>query len=196
VSISTRKIKPSDCILAFGIPTSEGAFRADRARNDKDFAGLFSSWARYDNEFVDHLTTIEPMFRGLGVRVVHQLSLSRFGELLNTAEVFILFSHWLDNRIELSDGLRDVIDVVNAVPSNYEKILDLCVCRSEPLVGALRAGRPKCLIRYVAEQSVIPRYWLFFFLVVFKYLNSRQASYLEAVEVAVREFLAGGNRNK
>jgi hypothetical protein len=133
---------------------------------------------------------VEPIFRELGVRVVHRLTLSRYGELINTAEVFILFSHWSDNCIEFADGLRKVADVASIIPVNYDKILDLCVCRSEPLVSAVRGTRPHCLVRYVAERAVIPRDWLLFFMVLFRYLSDRRVSYIQALEVVVQEFLS------
>src|SRR5205085_2432337 len=105
-------IKPLDCILAFGIPTDEQSFRSDRNRQDKDFATHFSTWARYKSEFVDHLTTVEPIFRQLGVSVVHQLTLCRYRELVSTSEVFILFSHWSGNSIEFADNLWSVQEVI------------------------------------------------------------------------------------
>ena len=194
--IATRIVRPSECILGFGIPTSETCFRQDLGRHDKDFAKRFELWTRYRSEFVSDLNTVGPQMSALGVQVVHELTVGRFGALVNAATVFILFSHWNGEAVEFADGLQSTTTVAQVIPTDYAGILDLCVCRSESLASKVRSTRPKCLVRHVVGTEITPSYWLFFMLVLFKVLQNQPMSYLDGVERVVKEFLSGGRRRK
>jgi hypothetical protein len=185
--VATKIVKPRDCILAFGIPTSEADFRADLRSVCKDFARNFNGlWARYEAEFIDPLVKVERIIRNLDTRVVHGLTLARFGALVATADVFILFTHWIGEQVEFADGLQPIAPIVEAIPQTYAGILDLCVCRSDRFAAAVRSARTGCLVRHVAERAVTPAYWLYFFMVLFKYLEHHDTSYLNAVAEVIR----------
>jgi hypothetical protein len=59
--ISKKIIKPENCVLAFGIPTTKEAFSKDQTHDNKDFAKRFIGvLARYDYEIVSNIKKIDP----------------------------------------------------------------------------------------------------------------------------------------
>lgn len=199
--VLTRIVKPCECAIAFGIPTSEEAFRRDVSRPDKDFARHFGGlWSRYNFEFVSVLRGIEPAMRRLRVPIVQNLDRGHFQALTRSASVVILFSHWCDQGIEFADGLCSVSVVAETVAPEFEGILDLCVCRSTELAAAVRSKR-RCIVRHTVDvvdpassvtpipSEVTPEYWLYFFMMLFKHLDQVDTSYPSAFEHVMNLFL-------
>jgi hypothetical protein len=48
--------------------------------------------------------------------------------------------------VEFADGLRTVPEVVDAVPTDFDGVLDLTVCNSVILGEAIKRERPRCLV--------------------------------------------------
>jgi hypothetical protein len=186
-NIAKRVIKPERCVLAFGIPLSEGDFKRDLDRNDENFAKHFDrEWTRYFEEVVHYFEMIRPRLIELGVTVRPRLTLDDFGALFKEQfEVIILFSHWDKklNAVEFYDGFVPYHAIIERVPVDFDRILDLSVCHPDPLVDALEVGRPQCLIRRAKRgKKVIPRDWLYFFLALFTHLKDQDLTYIQAVE--------------
>jgi hypothetical protein len=114
------------------------------------------------------------------------LTLQKFGDLFNSeaTDVVILFAHWDTDSIEFFDGPTNVASIVEKVPRTYMGILDLCVCRQDQLPIALRRERPDCVIGFT-NKGATPYLWLYFYVLVFKYLNEYDMTYFEAFEKAV-----------
>src|SRR4051812_38962507 len=66
----TSITEPKDCVLVFGIPTSEQEFREDLSRSDKDLARRFRTWGRYRSEVVDELVRTNRCLAPLDVQFV------------------------------------------------------------------------------------------------------------------------------
>jgi hypothetical protein len=199
--ISRRVVKPSDCVLAFGIPTTRAGFRAAEESANADFAKRFlGGWAQYHAQFVIDLETVEPLLRNWGVTVLHEATLGDFARALEGPfDVAILFSHWHEDAVEFRDGLESTSAIMSAVPAAYSGILDLCVCHPLTLVKELRMHRGNCIVKYLATEAA-PHYWLYFYRTLFSQLNSRSLTYLGAIEEVACAFLdsalakRGGNR--
>lgn len=192
VPISQKIIKPADCILGFGIPTARAAFFADQQNPKKDFARRFDGiWNKYYFQIVKNLEKLLPIYEEAGLRVVHNMSLADFGAFFSDSKnkVIILFSHWHEDQVEFADGLVEIEAIVDKIPLNYEGIIDLCVCHPTQLSLAIREKRPYCLVRYIPREAT-PAFWLYFYVVLFRYLEQKDISYLQALEDVIKQFLS------
>jgi hypothetical protein len=96
-SILRSIVKPADCILAFGIPTSREDFLKDLESENKDFAGTIpGKWPQYEVAVMRVLQEFLPAMRDLGVHIVHRLTIRDFGNLFRESSVkaIVLFTHW------------------------------------------------------------------------------------------------------
>lgn len=193
--ISRKIIKPEDCVLAFGIPTTEKDFVEKQKQFDRGFSHIFAekfgerALDEYIYQILNDLRTVEPVLTNLGLKVIHKLKLKEFGELFkhNKYDVIILFSHWENNAVEFADGFADETGILGQIPEAFSGIVDFCVCNPRPLTINLRIERPNCLIRY-SKNPAMPFFWLYFYLVLFKHLKQQDKTYLEAMEDVVHEF--------
>jgi hypothetical protein len=191
VSISKKIIKPENCVLAFGIPTSKEVFFNAQNHPNKDFAKKFKGiWAKYDLEIVSNIQKIDPILSELGATVVHNLTLDDFGNLFHNQkyDVIILFSHWKANAIEFHDGLAEIPAIINRIPTDFSGIIDLSVCHPEQLTIDLRKERPNCLVRFT-NQDATPYLWLSFYRALLHHLKQHERTYLEALEEVIAAFL-------
>jgi len=189
-------IRPEQCVIAFGIPLTETGFRADLARDDKDFAKQFQYWGRYHSEIASTVERLEPVLRGLGVQVVRDVPLNEFGQLFRKPEfrVVTLFSHWQkadgvqEASVEFADGLKKVSSIVDEVPDSFSGVIDLCVCHPDELAAALRKRCPQGLVKDTSVQAT-PSFWLHFYHALFTFLRSTGATYFDAVTRVIEEFV-------
>lgn len=181
--------------MAFGIPISKERFRQHQLSEKADFAKRFINWSQYHYQFVSNIERISPIISQLGVSVIQDLTLKDFESLFNKKKinVIILFSHWNTNSIEFDDGLADLQSIVNKIPLDFYGILDLCVCHPEKLTKMLRKFRPNCLVKYTHKKAT-PFLWVYFYMVLFKYLKDHNVTYLTALEKVIKEFLTDRKR--
>jgi hypothetical protein len=193
--VSRRIVAPGDCVLSFGIPTSEEEFyEAKHNPGNRDFVvNNYWAWQKYYIDIVRHLESAEPAIRSTGARIVRSLTLAQFARLLSEERVtvLILFSHWKDDSVEFADGVFKVSDVIDCIPDDYSGIIDLGICHPISLAREVQTRKPGCLVRYT-DTVATPYYWLHFYVVVFKLLNESRLTYLKAVEAAVDAFLTKG----
>ena len=194
-NISERIIKPENCAVAFGIPTSKQAFERDGSDEvaNKEFAKLYRwAWGKFEAEIVNPFEKVVPVITGLGVEVCAEATLEDFGQLVRNErfDVVVLFSHWGDESIEFHDGFAQVPSIIEKIPSDFDRILDLSVCHPKSLVEALRRERPDCLIRHIElEKEVTPGIWMYFYLALFKHLKHSDVTYLKALLDVIEAFL-------
>lgn len=171
--------------MGFGIPTTERRFRdslvngcGPRRRFVERFDGLLGP---YVNEVIAPCQRFTSYFARLGVRVVHDLTLAGYSDLFrgDAVRVVILFSHFEDDAIELSDGFADAAAIVGATPEDFAGLLDLNVCHPRLLMPVLRQSRPRCDFRWV-DTEMTPAVWLLFFWKLFRRLGKNPRSYLDA----------------
>jgi len=194
-SVVRIPLKPSSCTLGFGIPTSLREY--DRQKKAHESHGE-------DHENHDFIFSVErnhypavfrfdrflPEIAATGARIEPVLTLEKFGALLGEqVSVLTLFAHQKDDRVEFADGLATIPQIVEAVPRDYVGILDLCVCQSPELARRLRYERSNiALIRYI-EKAATPWRWLWFYLILFKILQTENSSWPNAFDKTLKAFL-------
>ncbi|HWM91273.1 MAG TPA: hypothetical protein VN493_10940 [Thermoanaerobaculia bacterium] len=180
--IAKRITLPEDCVLGFGIPTSQEGFRASwRRGSPQSFARSFRGTAAYHAQVIAPFRRLESQFRKLGAHLVPDLTLGQYASLFQDrrTHAVILFSHWGGDFIEFRDGPVGIDAFIQAIPADFAVILDLCVCHPVDLISPLRASRPYCLIPYIGTRAT-PVYWLYFYRDLFRCLRNGSRSYLSA----------------
>ena len=209
VSRENELLEPGRCALVFAIPTSREAFFSDVAAPEKELAKLHS-WGQYYREVISVCERVVPAIKRSGVQVYKDGTAACLTELFEKERVacLVLFAHWMepnkaveaeslspvqgqkrstlletaqDACIELSDGPVTINEFVQMVPGGFRGVIDLCVCHPAGLAEALAKSRPNCDVKHITKQAT-PRFWLFFYLALFKYLERKNTTYQAAVE--------------
>jgi hypothetical protein len=188
--ISRRIVKPSNCVLAFGIPTSrEGFYRALDSPHADFVKRFLGGWPQYHAQFVVDVEIVEPILCKLGVTTIHDATLADFARVVDQSfDVIILFSHWHADAVEFRSGFESVRSLLSAIPSAFAGVLDLCVCHPMTLVSALHRHRPGCIVKYLPTEAA-PHYWMYFYRTLFSQLQSRDLTYLTAIQEVACAFL-------
>jgi len=180
-------VKPSQCIFAIGLPTSRAAFERDRRSELKDFVPKrLPSWLRYTHEIILPFRHYLPHYRKLGVQVVEEVDETTLRSLFseNSHAVLILFSHFTDQHVELSDRMVSVTRFVELVPEGFDGIIDLCVCHPDGLPFRLRDERPASSIKFTHREATTAA-WLAMYRVMFELLKRCEMSYAKGLEGAI-----------
>ncbi|HKV40807.1 MAG TPA: hypothetical protein VJX67_16455 [Blastocatellia bacterium] len=212
---ATEPVKPRDCALVFAFPVTERAFLAEVGSNSKEFLGKYRYWGKYYTEFVWHYASVTSEISRLGTLVQCCLTTEQFANLFTEGKfrAITLFAHWkeedlwdsytggssvcpdpydeLQSAVEFFDRFERVPEVVRAVPSNFDGVLDLCVCHPKALVSALRRERPDCIVKYT-NVSATPALWLYFYVSLFKLLAREETDYVSALFATLKRFSARG----
>jgi len=178
--------QPENCIIGFGIPTSEAAYLQSREAAEERFARRYQAYAAYEYQVIEPYNRLAPRLRRLGVKIIPDLTLAQFKRCFAEASVHavILFSHWNDEAIEFHDGYAAVPEIVESVPYEYTGVVDLCVCHPESLIPELRRRRPNCCIHHI-RATATPLFWLNFYAAVFHYLRRAHKRYLEVLDMFI-----------
>ena len=187
-------MKPKKCVLAFGIPTSKANFFLDLKRPEKDFPKRFI-WSKYYLQIIQHLEEITPSLKEVGLTIITDLTLNKYGNLFQEYEVIILFSHWKENKVEFEDGLQEIEKMVNLIPDTFTGIVDLCVCHPKKLASLIRQKKPNCLVKFIDNEAT-PFLWLYFYSILFRYLKEDEITYLKALEDTAIEFFKSKKNDK
>ncbi len=195
-SIADEIILPANCAVVFGIPTSEGSFRDAQIQSNRDFARRFlGGWDQYYAQWVADFVDFRETVLRWGVNVFEDVTLLRFGDIFRTdnVRVLVLFSHWINDNVEFSDGLASVSDILRQVPPTFSGIIDLCVCHPDLLATQLVINRPNCLVRYIPRKAK-PTYWLYYYVALFALLRQGSSTYISAMTKLTGGFLDWAKR--
>jgi hypothetical protein len=147
-------------------------------------------WREYHSRFVRLLKELEPGLIDIGVTVLRYIESRHLRNLFYHYRVVILFAHWVDKHpeyplgaVEMDDGLVGVDEIVEAVPEEWDGVLDLCMCNPANLVAALLDARPRCHLKRL-NINANPVLWLYFYGTLFAHLNDRPMSYSDALASA------------
>ena len=196
--IAFERIRPSDCAIAFGIPTTEAAFwDALDDHSNREFvpAVCRGIWTRYANDVVRHLDIVLPDLANRGVTVCRDLTPKVFSNLLENPRfrAVILFAHCRPDAIEFSDSLKAIAEVLELIPPDFDRILDLCGCESKELLRRVKGARHHCLVKGTNE-ALTPVVWIYFYQILFQNLGlaalaNTPMTYLEAFENSARQMM-------
>jgi hypothetical protein len=183
-----RIIKPSDCTLGFGIPTSEPEFIRAAQNPSADFSRRFlGGYAHYEAALLRDMQSVLPLLQHWGVSMIRGLTLEHLAGAFETSQVVTIFTHWSQDRIEFSDGVHSIEEVVANIPISFGGLVDLCVCHPSRLADELAAKRPRCLVRYVPVQAT-PSYWLYFYRTIYAVLRRENLTYMACLEEVITAF--------
>lgn len=192
VSVSSQ-----DCLLGMALPTTDVQYQEHRRQNQhRDYIpNLAGAWPKYVYDFLLHYRRAKVGIERNGGRIVEQLTFDKFPSLFSSARIVILFAHWREKsgfagegEVEFYDGLVPVNSVANAIPEDFSGVLDLCVCHPVNLVWRVCQWRSQCLVKF-SERKVQPRYWIYFYEVLFRILLETEMSYAQALELAAAAFM-------
>src|SRR5262249_35005078 len=134
-SVTERVTLPSDCILAFGVPTSEEGFYLSAADPGREYSGQYlGGWPQYDELFVSQVRRYAKRYTALGVQVVHGLRSVDVTGLFAKVSVVTLFTHWGSSGVELCDGMLSPYGLIKLIPEEFSGVLDLCVCHPDDFI--------------------------------------------------------------
>lgn len=182
-------VRPDECVILFGIPTSRAAFDRHLAQRTRhDFVpNVCPAWPAYE-QIVEQVELALPLIQSLGVDVRHDARLPDLAKGFLSKRVVILFSHWIDDHVEFDEGLHDSDAIVSEVPATFDGVVDLCVCHPEALVMRLRRDRPECLVKRTRRKARVS-YWLQFYHVLFRVLAAADVTYDHAVAVTATSLM-------
>lgn len=189
--VTSKIIKPEQCVFGFGIPTTQADFFNDQLNPNKAFAKQFDNvWLKYEHQIISHINAVTPKFEQYGVTVLPNLTLHKFGELFSDEhfEVIILFSHWENDAVEFYDGLAEVPMILEQIPNDFSGILDLSICQPIPLAEAIIKNRQKCVVKITCKRAT-PFLWLYTYEALFWLLRNKNLKYLEANEQVIEQML-------
>jgi len=181
-------IRPSDCLIGMCLPESKKSFYHNLRNFDRnDFTSTFP-WQIYQWQFLATYNELKKPIRKLGARIEERFTFQSFRSAIDRREpVLILFAHWKENEIEFYDGLVAIDEIVNYIPENYNKVIDLCVCHPGPFVEKVIAKCGHCTIRFRNEKSY-PIFWIHFYRTLLLELNSHPSPYKDAFEKTFYSF--------
>lgn len=188
IIISKETISPAQCVIGFGIPTSEQKFREDYRHPKKDFAKMYQGiWPKYRNQFIDPYKNVSKKLICTKVNLIPELTFAAFREAFSTYRVVVLFSHWADDQVEFADRMVPTDEIIEAVPEAFDGVIDLCVCHPVSLAAGLRMKRAYCLSRFINREAT-PLLWLHYYQVLFEHLKRTPLTYLKATDDVIKTF--------
>jgi hypothetical protein len=191
-SISKRIIKPKDCAFITALPLCEEDFYSDIELRHLEFPARFGGWRRYDVEVGSLLRHVIGELKGAGVAIHGHATLKDFGESLQSEypPVVMLMAHWNENGIEFSDGFAGAEQVLDYLPIDRCKFIDLAVCHPEPVMESIRKYRPHSIAHgLTGKKNATPDVWLRYFSLVLYTLKNSDSTYLNASEMAFKGLL-------
>ena len=183
-------LKPTNCLIAFTIPLTQEQFFSQRDDAEKDFVrNCCSNWAKYQFEIIKTIDNVVPQYEQLGVRVLNRFNVDNITPCFKPGfKHFILVAHWLNNKVEFYDRMANFEEVAELIPEEFDGIIDLCVCTPIELVTRIKQIRPNSSVRFNQTPSSLI-YWLYYYLIFFKYIAVNDVSFNKAFECVTKELL-------
>jgi len=184
-------LKPTDCNFMFCLPLTKEQFNLDSENLSKHFVREHlpinkpieskegKLWNVYDEEVIQPYLKLKRQFSSYGFSFNESVTFSNFIKLIDNSHVNILFSHCktgVDEAIELFDRLVPKDEFVNAIPLNYNKVLDLSVCKPEFTARELKDKRRDEIVKSVTK-SISFMLWLYFYGLAFEIIYKQKAEY-------------------
>ncbi len=184
-------VKPEDCALLIGIPlTLEDHMRKKHCEDSMSL--LEPIWSKYESQVVSpYLKQLKKTYSTTGVKITEKANLNHWKQAVCHSElkVVILFSHFSSDSVEFDDRMVKSTEIVNAVPQEFDGVLDLCVCHPVSLVEKIRVERPNCLSKFI-DHTATPIIWMHFYAVLFQLLRQEELTYMQALEKTIFAFFS------
>jgi hypothetical protein len=186
----TRVVRPWNCLMAFGVPTTMEEFESDLALGRNDFARQIGDPRTFKTAFLKDFRTTTSTMRKLGLYVKQNATVQALADAFTLGfPVTILYSHWnlTTGCIELRDGLQSPQTITEIVPRSYSGLIDLTVCTPPALAKQLFRAREELYVMW-NENELDARFWLWFYVALFKLLSENEMTYLDGFEKVTSDF--------
>jgi len=205
---STTQRQLNECVIAFGIPaqiTTKVEFEQFQfACHDTDHTPFIcnKNWETYQH-FINQVNQTESILTQFGVKIIRDLKFEEFGNLFESYQVIVLFSHndyhndqdaiefqAMPPTYSVFQNTDSLIDQILTIPSNktFSGFFDLSVCNPNPAtLATIRNELPNCVVHAVRLDLDAHRQ-LYYYLCLFQHMY-HGASYLEATEKLAMAFL-------
>jgi hypothetical protein len=185
-------INPEKYAIVVSIPLTQQEFI--EAHDDSVYRDLAQrqgiSWPRYHKALTRPFEKVAPAFEKLGVTIMRSATLNNFHSVFRKPGVstVILVSHWQQDTVEFFDGMKPIAEIADGIPTDFDGLLDLCVCHPLGLAKLIKELRPNCLVK-LTNTEVKPVIWFQFYRCLFHFLAKEELSYLDAFERSLKLFL-------
>lgn len=134
--------------------------------------------------WLSHLETLS----SLGLRGTYAIAFEEFILAINDRPaVLALIGHCDEVKgTEFSDGYKSIDKIVAEIPSGFQGVLDISVCKPTKFIGKAKAKAPLCAYRDT-DESLEPEDWLAFYVSLFLNIGAR-GTYGAALIQTINEF--------
>jgi len=205
MTIVDKITKPQDCFLGMCLPvTKEDFFKSLETDSNKTYSKIRQRQLKYNRESlweIDHFPLVrlflekKKELEKLGVKVCLNFSLADFKQIQNY-DVATIFAHHDDklNMVELFDGMQNVDIIIKSMPNDYDRILDMTMCRSISLQTAVTRHFKNCIIA-ANKMETNPEFRLLCYSKTISLLQSENINYIDAI-ARVRILLINSMKKK
>ena len=174
---------PSEVTVVYPLPADETTYLANSHQTERFDFQCDVAWETYRRHVLRPFNELAAEIEPMGVKIVREATLSDLGHACRPeTKVVSLLAHWSDAKVEFSDGLRTIDEIVGVVPIDYRGIVDLCVCHPEDLTLRLKTERA-VMVRWINRRTN-PHIWFRFYRVLFNILHESPTTFFEAIEKA------------
>lgn len=193
-------LKPSDCCFMCCLPLTEEQFKLDKENLFKHFVREHlpknkpseykqgTLWNVYKEEVVNPYHKLKKQFCQFGFSFMELVTFDDFINSIELHHVNILFSHCKTGEkeaIEFYDKLVYQNEFIDSIPFNYNKVIDLSVCKPEHIALALKDQRRTAIVKS-SNKPISFMYWLYFYGITFEIIYKQKVEYYSnALELSI-----------
>jgi hypothetical protein len=187
-------VEDNGCRIAIGIPSTTAELADCIAKPcGRDLLGSGRlTVQQYSRQIMEPLARMAPLWTRLGAKVHASATLATLSEVFGdrSAKTLLLVSHWKESpapAIELFDGMVPIGHVVATLPTDFDGVVDLCICQSLDLAKRIKSRCPRATVKWVNVEAT-PTVWFQVYTLTFRLMSERQLDYLNALNLTLRSF--------
>lgn len=192
-SPARRPITLQDCVLLCCLPLEEKVFW--RAKVRSEFCSSFTTWKEYDRLLhADKRMRQLKVLTDNGLRGTDWASFASFKLVaLDNSPLICIAGHCVDNTaIEFSDRVVDIEEIVKALPSHFDGVLDVSACGPEGFSEFCKTHCPSSIVKSL-EVVIRSDFVLLYYVILFEEIV-RRGTWGEATVAAVSRFAEARQR--
>lgn len=146
-------------------------------------------WLKFEEKVVNPYKKVKNFFSKYGFSFTENVTFPMFEKLILSNHVNILFSHTQREnnyeRIEFHDKMRTSEEILEAIPINYDGVLDLSVCHPIITSNLILNNRRTAIVKN-SNKVITLNWWIYFISITFEIiLNKNVPFYSNALEMTV-----------
>ncbi|WP_374309147.1 hypothetical protein [Methylocella sp.] len=168
ISPARRSIRLQDCVLLCCLPLHEEAFWRAKARSE--FCSSFTTWKEYERLlYADKRMRQLKVLSDNGLRGTDWASFANFKRVaLENSPLVCIAGHCVDNiAIEFSDRVVGIEEIVKALPSHFDGVLDVSACGPEGFSEFCKTHCPNSIVKSL-EVVIRSDFVLLYYVILFE----------------------------